>query len=106
VESCGFRDIATKFPKGTVIVGASADKMEEQDKFIATNKLPFALLCDTDLKLIKELGIQISGKEMAQRVTFVVDGEGKIAKVFTEVKKLKEHPDEVLKFVEEMGKKK
>lgn len=88
-----------------VIIGASADKADDQNKFIATNKLPFALLCDTDLKLIKELGIQISGREMSQRVTFVIDAEGKIAKVFTEVKP-KEHADEVLKFVEGMSKKK
>lgn len=79
--------------------------MEEQDKFISTNKLPFALLCDTELKLIKELGIQSGDRPMAQRVTFVVDGEGKIAKVFTGVKP-KDHAEEVLKFVEEMGKKK
>lgn len=79
--------------------------MDEQDKFIGNNNLPFALLCDTDLKLIKELGIQSGDKPMAQRVTFVVDGEGKIAKVFTGVKP-KDHADEVLKFVEEMGKKK
>lgn len=87
------------------MIGASADKVEDQDKFIAANKLPFALLCDTELKLIKGLGIQISGREMAQRVTFVVDGEGKVAKVFTDVKP-KGHADEVLKFVEGMAKKK
>jgi peroxiredoxin Q/BCP len=79
--------------------------MEDQDKFIGTNKLPFALLCDTDLKLIKALGIQSGDKPMSQRITFVVDGEGKIAKVFTGVKP-KDHAEEVLKFVEEMGKKK
>ncbi len=105
MESCGFRDIATKFPKDTVIIGASADKAADQETFIKKNTLPFALLCDTDLKLIKELGIQSGDKPMAQRVTFVVDGEGKIAKVFTGVKP-KEHPEEVLKFVEEMSKKK
>jgi thioredoxin-dependent peroxiredoxin len=105
VESCGFRDIATKFPKGTVIIGASTDKMEDQTTFITKNMLPFALLCDTEVKLTKALGIQSGDKPMAQRVTFVVDGEGKIAKVFTGVKP-KEHADEVLKFVEDLSKKK
>lgn len=86
-------------------MGASADKQDAQEKFIKEQKLPFALLCDTDLKLIKELGIQSGDRPAAQRVTFVVDGEGKVAKVFTEVKP-KDHAAEVLKFVEEMGKKK
>ena len=53
-ESCGFRDIADKFPKGTVIIGASNDPEAKQMKFIKDNNLPFALLCDTENKLIKE----------------------------------------------------
>ena len=99
VESCGFRDIAEKFPKDTVVIGASADDEKAQDKFIKENKLPFALLCDTDLKLIKELGIEIAGRKMPQRVTFVVDKTGKIAKIYDKVSP-KDHPDEVLKYVE------
>ena len=64
VESCGFRDIADKFPKGTVVIGASADKEAAQDKFIKENKLPFALLCDTDLKLIKRTRHPIDQREL------------------------------------------
>ena len=104
VESCGFRDIADKFPKGTVVIGASADKEAAQNKFIKDNKLPFALLCDTDLKLIKELGIQSTKGNTPQRVTFLVDKDGKIAKVYSKVTP-KDHPAEVLKDVEELLKK-
>jgi peroxiredoxin Q/BCP len=104
-ESCGFRDIAAKFPKDVVVIGASADKAEAQEKFIKEHTLPFALLCDTELKLIKELGIQNGERPASQRVTFVVDAEGKIAKIYDKVTP-KDHPAEVLKFVEEMGKKK
>jgi len=104
-ESCGFRDIAEKFPKDVVVIGASADKQDAQDKFIKENKLPFALLCDTDLKLIKELGIQNGERPASQRVTFVVGADGKIAKIYDKVTP-KDHPAEVLKFVEELNKKK
>lgn len=104
-ESCGFRDIADKFPKEVAVIGASSDKVDAQDKFIADHKLPFALLADTELKLIKELGVKNATRDAAQRVTFVVDAEGKIAKVYTTVTP-KDHPAEVLKFVEEMTKKK
>lgn len=103
IESCGFRDLAEKFPKDTVLIGASADDEKAQVKFITENKLPYALLCDTDLKLIKELGIQNAKGKTPQRVSFVIDKEGKIAKIYTKVN-VQDHPTEVLKQVEAMQK--
>jgi thioredoxin-dependent peroxiredoxin len=99
VESCGFRDLAKDFPADAVLLGASADTVELQQKFIDENKLPMALLADTDQKLIKGLGI-VSPKNSSvpQRVTFVVDKEGKIAKIYDKVD-VNKHPKEVLEFV-------
>lgn len=99
VESCGFRDLASKFPKDAVIIGASNDPVAKQQEFITKNMLPYPLLADTDDKLINALGI--SGGKAAKRVTFVVDKEGKIAKIYDKVSP-KSHPDDVLKFVESM----
>jgi peroxiredoxin Q/BCP len=101
VESCGFRDLMKdkSFPENVVVLGASADDEKLQQKFIDTNNLPMALLCDTELKLIKQLGIlgAANGKT-PKRVTFVVDKEGKIAKIYDKVTP-KSHPAEVLEFV-------
>jgi thioredoxin-dependent peroxiredoxin len=99
VESCGFRDLAKDFPADTVLLGASGDTVELQQKFIDENKLPMALLADTEQKLIKDLGIlgAIGGKT-PKRVTFVVDKEGKIAKIYEKVD-VNKHPKEVLEFV-------
>lgn len=100
IESCGFRDIATKFPENVVVIGASGDDKALQQKFIDEHKLPFPLLCDTKAELIKELGILISPTgTMPKRVTFVIDKEGKIAKIYEKVTPAA-HPEEVLKFVE------
>lgn len=98
-ESCGFRDIAKDFPEGTVLLGASGDTVEKQQEFIDKHKLPMALLADTDLKLIKELGIlgAANGKT-PKRVTFVVGKDGKIAKIYEKVTPAN-HPKEVLEFV-------
>ena len=102
VESCGFRDIAAKFPKDTVVIGASADTEEAQVKFIKENDLPFALLCDTELALIKPLGIEMDGgRKLPKRVTYVIDRAGKIAKVYDKVTPVS-HPAEVLAFVESL----
>lgn len=84
--------------------GASADKLELNQKFTDTNKYTYPLLSDTDLKLIKALGIETPKGGMAQRVTFIVDREGKIAKIFDKVAP-KGHADEVLKAVKELVKK-
>lgn len=100
IESCGFRDIIGELPKDVVVLGASADDTALNQKFITTEKLPYPLLCDTDLKLIQALGIQNPKGRTAQRVTFVVDKDGKIAKIYGAGKVVpKDHPKEVLEFV-------
>jgi peroxiredoxin Q/BCP len=100
IESCGFRDLMKdgKVPENVVVLGASADDVALQQKFIDTNMLPMALLADTDMKLIKELGIRSgpNGKT-PKRVTFVVDKDGKVAKIYDKVN-VSAHPKEVLDF--------
>jgi peroxiredoxin Q/BCP len=100
-ESCGFRDIAAKFPKDVVVIGASADGEEAQTKFIKDHNLPFALLCDTKLALIGPLGIEVAGRKVPKRVTYVVGKDGAIAKVYDKVSPAS-HPAEVLAFVESL----
>jgi peroxiredoxin Q/BCP len=101
IESCGFRDIYKEFPEGTVILGASNDGMAKQKEFTEKHMLPYPLLCDTESKLIKELGILSPKGNAAQRVTFIVDKEGKIARIYGVDSKVdvKSHPKEVLEFV-------
>ncbi|MCS7020598.1 MAG: peroxiredoxin [Gemmataceae bacterium] len=99
IESCGFRDIIAEFPKDVVILGASADDPELQQKFIDTHMLPYALLCDTNLELIRQLGIlSAPTARTPKRITFVVDKDGKIARIYDKVN-VNTHPKEVLAFV-------
>lgn len=86
---------------GTVVLGASADPVELNQKFTDKNAYTFPLLCDPEKKLISALGI---GKgDFAMRVTYIVDKEGKIAKIFDSVKP-QGHADEVLKAVKALQK--
>jgi peroxiredoxin Q/BCP len=98
VESCGFRDEmkAADFPKDVIILGASNDDVPLQQKFIDTNMLPYPLLADPKMDLINKLGI--SGGKAAKRVTYVVDKNGNIAKIYDSVQ-VKTHPKEVIEFV-------
>lgn len=84
------------------MLGASSDDAKLQQQFIDKNSLPFPLLCDTDLKLIKALGIANASGKMAQRVTFVVGKDGTIKKVFPQVSP-KAHAAEVLAFVKTLN---
>jgi peroxiredoxin Q/BCP len=79
------------------VLGASADPVALNQKFTDKEKYNFPLLCDTDKKLITALGIKAASGN-AMRVTYVVDREGKIAKVYEKVTP-KGHADEVLKYV-------
>jgi peroxiredoxin Q/BCP len=99
IESCGFRDIAKEFPADVAVIGASADDEKAQQKFIDEHMLPFPLLTDTKQELIKELGILSSPSGATpKRVTFVIDKEGKIVKIYEKVD-VNKHPKEVLEFV-------
>ncbi|HET6573453.1 MAG TPA: peroxiredoxin [Fimbriiglobus sp.] len=104
---CGFRDLlnAKEIPAGTVVLGASADTVELNQKFADKNEYPFALLSDHELKLIRALGIQIPGRPMAQRVTFLVGKDGKIAKIYGKVSP-RGHAEQVAKDVKELAAKK
>jgi peroxiredoxin Q/BCP len=79
--------------------------MADQQAFTDKNNLPFPLWSDTELKLIKALGIEIAGRKLPQRVTFVVDKEGKIVKVYDKVSPDK-HAKEVVAYVKELAAKK
>jgi thioredoxin-dependent peroxiredoxin len=102
-ESCGFRDLVKSkdFPKDVVVLGASNDDEKLQQKFIDANMLNYPLLCDTEFKLIKELGIANAKATAAQRVTFVIDKDGKVAKIYT-VSAIDAHPKEAVEFAKSL----
>lgn len=101
-EACGFRDdIGALKAAGAVIVGVSPDDVFSHEKFIKKYDLPFDLLADTDHAIAEKYGVwkekSMYGKKYfgIERTTFVIDGKGKIACVFTKVK-VDEHSADVL----------
>ncbi len=101
IESCGFRDINEKFAKlDTVVIGISTDAVDAQKQFIAKEHLNFPLLADPEKQIAKRFGVLNEQHGVANRVTFVIDKHGNIAKVFDRVNP-QGHPEEVLKFVKE-----
>jgi peroxiredoxin Q/BCP len=73
------------------VIGFSSDKVETQQQFTDKENLTYPLMGDPDKKLINALGVK-------GRSTWVIDKEGKIAKIYDKVDVIK-HPKEVLEFV-------
>ncbi len=84
-----------------MVLGISADDPKTQKKFQAKYDLPYTLLCDTDKTVCNEFGVikekNMYGKKVMgiARTTFLIDPEGKIAHVFSNVKP-EGHAEEVL----------
>ncbi len=102
VEACNLRDNYSGLKKkGYAILGVSADEESKHLKFIAKNNLPFPLLADVNLNVIKAYDVWGKKKFMGKvydginRTTFVIDEKGKIEKVITSVN-TKNHTEQIL----------
>ena len=83
-----------------MIVGLSADKLDDQAKFIEKENLSYPLLADPEKKVIKSLGALNEKNGFANRYTFVIDKNGTVVKIYKTVNPAN-HADELLKFIEE-----
>lgn len=66
------------------VIGVSMDSLESHKQFADNHDLPFPLLADTDGALAAKFGVDTSGG-FAERVTFLIDEQGKVAKVYPDV---------------------
>ena len=105
LEGAGFRDRYRDFTRaGAEVVGVSRDSIKSHEGFKAKMKFPFALLSDTEEAVCTLFGVMkmknMYGKKVRgiERSTFVLDGEGAIAREWRGVK-VPGHVEEVLNFV-------
>ncbi len=101
-EAINFNALRRAFEEAnTVILGISADPVKAQDKFRDKYSLAFPLVSDETHRMLEAYGVwgekSMYGKTFmgVERVTYLVDGEGKIAKVWPKVK-VDGHVEEVL----------
>ena len=106
-QACSFRDADDIYrSKNIRVLGVSTDDEKSHQKFISKFQLSFDLLADTDKKIVEDYGVwgekSMYGKKYmgTNRKTFLIDGEGKIAKIFDKVD-VASHADEVLEAFDE-----
>lgn len=81
-EACGFRDNIDQLKADNVeVIGVSFDSGESHLQFISKYKLNFPLIADTDGKIADTYGVRMTGKSMANRVSFLIGMDGKILHV-------------------------
>jgi len=108
-EACGIRDSWSAFKRRkAVVLGVSPDSVKKHEKFATKFDLPFTLLADSDKKVVQAYGVwgkkKFMGREYmgVNRVSFLIDPKGKIAKVYPKVKPA-EHAAEVLEDLKTLG---
>ncbi|WP_210092493.1 peroxiredoxin [Ruegeria sp. HKCCSP346] len=101
-ESIGFSEQLQAFADaGAQVFGISRDSVAKHDKFVAKHGLTTPLLSDESSTVCEDYGVWVEKnmygrKSMGiERSTFVIDPEGKIARVWRKVK-VPGHVDEVL----------
>jgi peroxiredoxin Q/BCP len=109
IESCEFRDMMPRFSGvDAVILGISPDDVKSHVKFRKKFDLPFQLLADVGHPVADLYGVWQEKSMMGHkywgnvRTTFVIDRDGRIAKVFEKVKPLG-HAAQVAEAVAALG---
>jgi len=102
VEANDFNKLLSKFKKlECEVFGISKDSLKSHDKFRDKYKIKFDLLADENLKVLKKYKAWGKKKFMGRefmgilRTTFLIDKQGKILKIWENVK-VKDHANEVL----------
>ena len=108
-EACAFRDRSKELKKlDAVVLGVSPDDVASHEKFRDKYKLNFPLLADAGHKVAEKYGAwrekNMYGKKKMgiQRSTFLIDADGRVAKVWKSVK-VDGHDEKVLDALKELA---
>jgi len=107
VEACEFRDALPRFEGlDATVLGVSPDSVKSHQKFKKKFNLPFALIADPDHSIAESYGVwgekMMFGRKYmgVLRTTFVIGGDGRIARIFRSVKP-EGHAEEVARALSE-----
>jgi len=105
-QACGFAALYPDFEEaGAVVIGVSKDSVASHQKFVTKYDLPFVLLADPELNVIKAYDVWVEksmfGKKYmgTERSTYVIDENGTIVKAFQKVRPA-DNPKKMLKEVQ------
>jgi len=102
-EAEAFRDESAEMEKlGARVIGVSVDTIESHRDFARNHELAFPLVSDAGGAIATKYGVS-TRSGFAERTTFIIGPDGKIARVFPQVR-VSGHADEVVVAVREVAK--
>jgi peroxiredoxin Q/BCP len=108
-QACSIRDHSADYSAaGVTVLGVSPDTVADVKKFHDKQSLNFTLLADADHAVAERYGVWAEKKNYGKtywgnlRATFIIDGDGKIARAFPKVSP-KTHDDVVLEALRELA---
>lgn len=104
-QACGFAELYPQFiEKDAIVIGVSKDSVASHKKFEEKFNLPFTLLSDTELEVIKAYDVWKEKKNYGKvymgvvRTTYLIDEKGIIIKAFDKVKAA-ENPTQMMELI-------
>jgi peroxiredoxin Q/BCP len=101
-QACGLRDhIEDLDTRGALVLGVSPNSVAEHVRFRDKYSLPFRLLADENHAIAEQYGVwkekNLYGRKFwgVERTTFVIDEQGRVARVMPRVKPA-QHAEQVL----------
>jgi thioredoxin-dependent peroxiredoxin len=99
-EACRFRDSHEDFvDAGARVIGISGQGVESHKKFAEKNTLPFTLVADESNEVRKQYGVSKTMGLLPGRVTYVIDPDGIVRKVFSSQFRPTKHIGEALETI-------
>ena len=98
-EACEFRDDVAELKRmGAAVLGISVDDVKSHREFADKYHLSFPLLSDSNGEVARSYGAlrNLVLLKFAKRHTFIIDGEGRIAKIYRSVDP-KTHSDAIIR---------
>jgi peroxiredoxin Q/BCP len=101
-EACSFRDNMIRLVgMGVKVIGVSTDSLKRQAGFKAKHGLEFPLIADANKEIVKLYGVQQAMVGTAKRVTFLIDRDGIIRHIWSNVK-VSGHVDNIIAKIKEL----
>jgi thioredoxin-dependent peroxiredoxin len=102
-EACAFRDSYEVFKdNGAEVIGVSSDAVESHRQFAKEHRLPFILLSDVDSVIRRRYGVP-TAFGLPGRVTYIIDRQGIVRRIFFSQFTSKRHSDEALETLQSIN---
>ena len=103
-EACAFRDDYEVFREiDAEVIGVSSDSVESHEGFAAKHDLPYTLLSDEGGKVRRLYGVPNTFGLFPGRVTYVIDRDGVVRRVYSSQIGVERHVEEALEGLRSIG---